>query len=70
MEKQHKFSIWYVLLGIWFVLILQNYMVSAFAIKTIPYSEFLNLLKQGKIVEVAISSNQIEGKYQDGDHPV
>ena len=66
MEKQHKFSIWYVLLGIWFVLILQNYMVSAFAIKTIPYSEFLNLLKQDKIVEVAISSNQIEGKYREG----
>ena len=60
MEKQHKFSIWYVILGIWFVLILQNYMISAFAIKTITYSEFLNLLKQGKIEEVAISSNQIE----------
>jgi cell division protease FtsH len=67
MEKQHKFSIWYVILGIWFVLILQNYMVSAFAIKTIPYSEFLNLLKQDKIIEVAISSNQIEGKYRDGE---
>jgi len=66
MEKQHKFSIWYVLLGIWFVLILQNYMVSALAIKTIPYSEFLNLLKQDKIMEVAISSNQIEGKYREG----
>jgi cell division protease FtsH len=65
MEKQHKFSIWYVLLGIWFVLILQNYITAMFAIKTIPYSEFLRLLKENKVVEVAISANQIEGKMTD-----
>ena len=66
MQKHHKFSIWYVLLGIWFVLILQNYMVSAFAIKTIPYSEFLSLLKEGKITQVAITTNQIQGAYKEG----
>jgi len=65
MQKHHKFSLWYVLLGIWFVLILQNYMVSAFAIKTIPYSEFLNLLKEGRITQVAISPNQIQGAYKE-----
>ncbi len=62
MEKHHKFSIWYVLLGIWVVLILQNYLAGLLAIKTIPYSEFLKLLKEKKIVEVAISENQIQGK--------
>ncbi|MGD8471830.1 MAG: ATP-dependent zinc metalloprotease FtsH, partial [Desulfobacteraceae bacterium] len=67
MEKRHKFSIWYVLLGIWFVLILQNYITNMFAIKTIPYSEFLQLLKENKVVEVAISANQIEGKIKDGE---
>ena len=65
MEKHHKFSIWYVLLGIWFVLILQNYITNMFAIKTIPYSEFLRLLKENKVVEVAISAKQIEGKMTD-----
>jgi cell division protease FtsH len=67
MEKRHKFSIWYVLLGIWFVLILQNYITTMFAIKTIPYSEFLQYLKENKVVEVAISANQIEGKIKDGE---
>ncbi|MBN2033216.1 MAG: ATP-dependent zinc metalloprotease FtsH, partial [Deltaproteobacteria bacterium] len=62
MEKQHKFSIWYVLLGIWVVLIIQNTLSSYLAIKTIPYSEFLNLLKEKKVAEVAISANQIQGK--------
>jgi cell division protease FtsH len=65
MEKRQKFSIWYVLLGIWFVLILQNYITAMFAIKTIPYSEFLALLKEDKVIEVAISANQIEGKIKD-----
>jgi cell division protease FtsH len=65
MEKHHKFSIWYVLLGVWAVLIIQNYLASAFAIKTVPYSEFLNLLKKGKVAEVAITANQIQGKLKD-----
>jgi len=64
MQKHHKFSIWYVLLGIWFVLILQNYIASMYAVPTIPYSQFLMLLQQGKVGEVAISSNQIQGKYK------
>ncbi|MFZ7112474.1 MAG: ATP-dependent zinc metalloprotease FtsH [Desulfatiglandales bacterium] len=62
MEKHHKFSIWYILLGVWAVLIIQNYLHSAFAIKIIPYSEFLTLLKEHKVAELAISSNQIQGR--------
>ena len=67
MEKHHKFSIWYVLLGVWVVLILQNYLASMFAIRTIPYSEFLNLLKENKVTEVAITSNEIQGKLETGE---
>lgn len=62
MEKHHKFSIWYVIIGIWIVLIVQNYLSSMFAVRTIPYSEFLNLVKENKVSEVAITSNQIQGR--------
>ena len=62
MEKHHKFSIWYVLIGVWIVLLLQHYIVSILAIRTIPYSEFLRLLKEGKVTEVAIGTNQIQGR--------
>jgi cell division protease FtsH len=62
MEKRHKFSIWYVMLGVWIVLLIQNYLASVFAIKTIPYSEFLTLLKEGKVTELAITENQIQGR--------
>ncbi len=65
MEKHHKFSVWYILIGVWIVLIAQNYISSSLAIRTIPYSEFLNLLKDNKITEVAITANQIEGKIKD-----
>jgi len=65
MEKRQKVSIWYVLLGVWLVLLLQNYITTMFEIKTIPYSEFLKLLKENKVTEVAISANQIQGKIRD-----
>jgi len=68
MEKHHKFSIWYILLGVWIVLIVHNILVSAFAIKTIPYSEFLSLLKENKIIEVAIRADQIQGKLKESEN--
>ncbi|MCX5839437.1 MAG: ATP-dependent zinc metalloprotease FtsH [Deltaproteobacteria bacterium] len=70
MERKHKFSIGYVLLGVWVVLIVQSYIASMFAYRVIPYSQFLSLLKEGKITEVAITANQIQGKMKaDGDVP-
>ncbi len=62
MQKQHKFSIWYVLLGIWVVVLAQNFIASMYAAQVIPYSQFLNLLKAGKVTEIAITANQIQGK--------
>jgi hypothetical protein len=40
MKKQHKFSIWYVILGIWGVLILHNMIASALVVKTIRERRF------------------------------
>jgi cell division protease FtsH len=53
---------WYVLLGIWVVLIVQNAIFSAFSIKTISYSEFLKALAEDRVTEVAITSNIIQGR--------
>ena len=61
MEQHQKFSIWYTVIGIWIVLLIQNYISSFLAIKTIPYSEFLKLLDEKKVAEVAITENQIQG---------
>jgi len=41
MEKHHKVSIWYFIIGIWIVLILQNYLATTYTITTIPYSQLI-----------------------------
>lgn len=69
MKKEHRFSLWYVLIGIWVVLILQNMLQSALGVRVIPYSEFLNLLENNQIVEAQVSENQIQGKMSDPNHP-
>ena len=65
MKKQHRFSIWYALLGVWLVLLLHNLIASAFLVKTIPYSEFIGLLENGQVSEIAISKDDIQGKFMD-----
>ncbi len=62
MEKRYKFSLWYVLIGIWVVLIAQSYISSMFVVETIPYSNFLNLVKTNKVTEISVTQNEIHGK--------
>jgi len=62
MEKHHKFSIWYVLIAVWVVLIFQNAISQKFRVQQVPYSEFVKSLQDGKVVEVAIAQDRIQGK--------
>ena len=62
MEKHHKFSIWYVLIAVWIVLILHNLIVQMFAVERLPYSEFVKALQEGKVLEVAVTQDRIQGK--------
>ena len=69
-EKKARFSVWYVLLGVWVVLLIQNLLVSALSVERIPYSQFLKILQEGKITEIAVSQNTIEGRIRgDGATP-
>ena len=49
MKKEQKFSILYILLALWAVLLIQNYLTTALSSQVIPYSQFLKLLKEGKL---------------------
>jgi cell division protease FtsH len=62
MEKHYKFSVWYVLIAVWIVLILQNLIVQMFAVKRVPYSDFVKALQAGRVLEVAVTEDRIEGK--------
>jgi len=61
-EKRTRFSIWYVLLAVWAVLIIQNAISQFYQLKRIPYSEFITGLEQGRVVEVSITQDRIQGK--------
>ena len=62
MEKHHKFSIWYVLIAIWIVLILQHSIAQTFRVQQISYSDFLKGLQDGRVTEVAVTQDRIQGK--------
>ena len=68
MEKHHRFSIWYVLIAVWVVLILQNWIVQMFAVDRIPYSEFVKALQADRVVEVAITQDRLQGKMRVADN--
>ncbi|TVM19520.1 cell division protein FtsH [Oceanidesulfovibrio indonesiensis] len=60
MDKK-QFNIWYILLAIWGVLLLQSVIAQQYGPRNIPYSEFLAALEDGRVKEVAVSENVIEG---------
>jgi cell division protease FtsH len=61
MEQQTRFSIWYVFLAFWVVLILHQF-IQASLIQDVTYSEFLAALEEGRVTEVAIDPQSIQGK--------
>ena len=68
MKKQHRFSIWYAIIGMWAVLFLHNMIAGSLAVKNIPYSEFVKAVKEGKVSEIAISENEIQGRMLGSDN--
>jgi cell division protease FtsH len=65
MNKKTKFNIWYVFVAVWGVLLLHSLWMQTVQIEQIPYSQFETYLKEGRVAEVRIGQNYIEGKLKD-----
>jgi len=65
MEKKTQFNIWYLLVAVLGVLWLRDLWVTATQVEPIPYSEFQHHLKEGRIKEISVSSNAIQGTYKE-----
>ncbi len=65
MEKKHQFNLSYVLMAILGVLILQNLLIAQFKPSIIPYSEFIQAVKDDRVKEISISETAIHGKMLD-----
>jgi len=61
MERQKRFLIWYAALALLGVILLQNFLSEQQHEKTVSYSEFEQLLKQGRISDVVVSADRLEG---------
>ncbi|MGC2518182.1 MAG: ATP-dependent zinc metalloprotease FtsH [Burkholderiales bacterium] len=65
MERQTHFNIWYLIIAVIGVFWLRDLWVAATQVEPIPYSEFQHQLKEGRIAEIAISNNVIQGTYKE-----
>ncbi len=61
--KKTHFTIWYFVIAFLIILLVQNYFVSKGAEDVIPYSEFKNALREGKIRELTITLETISGEW-------
>jgi len=62
MQNQKRKKTFVIIAAIWLAFLLLNSFSTTAGIKTIPYSEFLRLAREGKVSEVAITDNVIQGK--------
>src|SRR5881296_4647129 len=60
--KQKQFSIWYVFIAIWALMLFQIFVTPFFNPSEIPYSEFKAAVAADKVEEVAVSSTMIHGR--------
>jgi cell division protease FtsH len=61
MNKKNQINLWYVILAILGVLLVQNLYTQYNKVKPIPYSQFQTLLDQGEVEEIAIADDHIYG---------
>jgi cell division protease FtsH len=67
-NKRTQFHLWYVMAAIFGVLLLQQLWTQGQQVAVIPYSQFLGDLKAGKIAEVRVSGDYIDGEYKQAEN--
>lgn len=62
MNKKVSFSIWYVFLAIWAVILIHDFFLAMQKLEEVPYSEFKTLVAAGQVEEVSITGQSLSGK--------
>ena len=65
MDKKTKFNVWYLFIALWGVVILHGVWMQATRIERIPYSQFQTDLIEGRIAEIRITENYIQGTWKE-----
>jgi cell division protease FtsH len=66
-KKETQYHTWYWIAAIAAIMIIQAVFASYTQIENVPYSQFQDDLKAGKISEVRVSGNYIQGKFKAPD---
>src|SRR5260370_11929011 len=64
-KKETQYHAWYWIAAIAAIMIIQAVFASYTQIENTPYSQFQDDLKAGKIAEVRVSGNYIQGKFKE-----
>jgi cell division protease FtsH len=67
--KKAHFTIWYFVIAFLIILLIQNYIVTRRAEDVIPYSEFQESLRTGKIKDLTITQESISGERETETGP-
>ncbi|MEM5371428.1 ATP-dependent zinc metalloprotease FtsH [Paraburkholderia azotifigens] len=63
-EREHQVNFWYVVIAFLAVVLIQDVLYRSSHTRTIPYSEFQQLLAQGKVTDVVVGATTITGTYK------
>jgi cell division protease FtsH len=64
MNKKNLWHVWYFLAAIFGIIVLQQLFSYNEQVQVVPYSQFLNDLKGGKVAQVKVAGDTIEGNYK------
>src|SRR5215207_6819554 len=67
LKKETKYHAWYWVAAVVVVMVIQGIFSAYTQIAQIPYSDFQDDLKAGKISELRVSGNYIQGRYKEPD---
>src|ERR1700722_18706765 len=64
-KREHHINFWYIIAALIAIMLIQNFFIQATRTKTIPYSEFQQLVDQGGVSDVVVGQTTITGTLKD-----
>jgi cell division protease FtsH len=64
-KREHHINFWYIIAALIAVMLIQNYVLEATQTKTIPYSEFEDLVGHGGVSDLVVGPTKITGTLKD-----
>jgi cell division protease FtsH len=65
MDKRTQLHLWYALVALFLVLLIQGWWRTARETELIPYSQFLAFVEQGKVDDITVSTEYVRGSFRE-----